>query len=246
MENIIDKLSKYAEVKLNYDTSHLSKNEVKILDILIDATRVVDEIYWIQNSHDGINLRDEYEDMIRIQANDSAFHESIYMDINYGPYDVLKANERFCSCGCGYGCGSKFKYKGAGFYPDGLTKEEFEDFVHNNPDKANELLRIDTMIRGDKDNLYAIPYKSFFSDAIARITRRLRAASDICDNQSFKDYLLTRANDLEGDSLKESDIKWLNLKDSPFDLVIGPIEIYDDQLMGIKASYQGIVLGKRF
>ena len=235
MKETIDNFKKYEEVKLEYGKSHLNENQIKILEFLIDAAKITDEIFWIQNSHDGIKIRREIEEKISIQPCNDAFYESIYIDINFGPYDVLDKNRRF------YGNGSDFKYEGAGFYPEGLTKEEFLSFINKNPDKTNDFMRMDTMIRGNKDSLEAIPYRYFFSDYIKRINRKLREASIFCNDLIFKDYLVSLANDLEGDNFNNSDNKWLNINDFPLDMTIGPIEIFEDKLLGIKGSYEGVV-----
>jgi hypothetical protein len=48
-ENYEALANQYAKVILTTDISHLSKNEVKMLDLLFAAGRIMDDIYWTQN-----------------------------------------------------------------------------------------------------------------------------------------------------------------------------------------------------
>ena len=53
-----------------------------------------------------------------------------------------------------------------------------------------------------------------------------------------------RADALLSDDFQPSDLAWMDMKTNPVDIVIGPIETYEDQLFGYKASYEGLVLIK--
>ena len=53
-----------------------------------------------------------------------------------------------------------------------------------------------------------------------------------------------RADALLSDDFQPSDLAWMDMKTNPVDIVIGPIETYEDQLFGYKAAYEGLVLVK--
>ncbi|HET8634164.1 MAG TPA: hypothetical protein VFL88_08450, partial [Gemmatimonadales bacterium] len=60
----------------------------------------------------------------------------------------------------------------------------------------------------------------------------------------FAEYLSMRADALLDDDFQPSDMAWMDMKHNAVDVVIGPIESYDDQLFGYKAAYEGLVLIK--
>ena len=72
----------------------------------------------------------------------------------------------------------------------------------------------------------------------------LKAAADITIKPSVAKYLLSKAEALKTDNYYESSLAWLDMDDSKMDLVIGPNEAADDQLLGIKRSYEAFVLLK--
>ena len=72
----------------------------------------------------------------------------------------------------------------------------------------------------------------------------LRQAAPLSKDAGFKNYLRMRADALLSDNFQPSDLAWMDMKTNPFDIVIGPIETYEDQLFGYKASYEGQVLIK--
>jgi len=53
-----------------------------------------------------------------------------------------------------------------------------------------------------------------------------------------------RAEALETDEYQASDFAWMDMKNNPIDVVIGPIETYEDALFGYKAGHEGYVLIK--
>ncbi|MGH7534419.1 MAG: dipeptidyl-peptidase 3 family protein, partial [Gemmatimonadales bacterium] len=57
-------------------------------------------------------------------------------------------------------------------------------------------------------------------------------------------YLELRARALETDDYRPSDLAWLDMKRNTLDIVIGPIETYEDHLYGFKAAAVGYVLVK--
>ena len=98
-----------------------------------------------------------------------------------------------------------------------------------------------TIIVRDKDGLKAVPYHQAYHDLVVRLAAELTKAAGLTDNPSFKDMLTARADALLRDNYMEADAAWINLVDNKFDLIIGPIEVYDDQLNNLKAAYEASV-----
>ena len=77
---------------------------------LIEASRIMDELFWLQAyGEPGPLLAGLEDENLRRLA-----------EINYGPWDRLAADQPFVES-----AGAKFP--GAQFYPDDMSKEEFEE-----------------------------------------------------------------------------------------------------------------------
>ena len=121
-----------------------------------------------------------------------------------------------------------------------MIKEELEQTVLQGKESLY------TMIRRNEDDgsLYTIPYHEYFNKELTRASFLLSQAATLAEDPSFKKYLELRATALLNDEYQESDMAWLDMKTNKIDIVIGPIETYEDQLFGYKAAYEGYVLLK--
>jgi hypothetical protein len=213
---------KYTTVPLIADVSGFDDADRRLLELLIEAVQAMDDAFWKQAYGDKGKFLGSISDPALRQ----------FALINYGPWDRLDSNAPFID-------GTGPKSAGANFYPADVTKEEIE----NAADDA--LTSLYTMVRRDDDGaLEAIPYSKFFEDEIAMAAHRLREAAAVAKDTSFKQYLLLRAEALETDVYQPSDMAWMDMQDNRFDVVIGPIETYEDQLLGAKAGFEGYVLIK--
>ena len=212
----------YAVVDIEVpDLSGISDNGKEVLNLYRFAADQVDSIYWEQYFGDRKALLDSIQDPV----------QRTYAEINYGPWD------RFT--GKSFVDGYSDALPGAGFYPADMTVEEFEAW--DNPDKKSPY----TLIRrGDDGSLKTVWYHDAYKERLEKIANYLKAAADITIKPSVKDYLLCKADALMTDNYYESGLAWLDMDDSKMDLVIGPNEAADDQLLGIKRSYEAFVLLK--
>ncbi len=219
----IDKLlSKYTEFTLTTDVSKFTDDEKAMLKHLINVAKVMDKMFWEQAYGKKDELLNKIDDPKLKQ----------YTIINYGPWDRLDGNKPFIK-----GIGPK--PLGANFYPKDMTKEEFEKA--DIPDKES----LYTMIRRDNEgNLRSISYHNFFKRDIHYAADLLNTASGFASDPDFKNYLRLRAKALKTDEYQLSDLAWLDMKNNKFDFVVGPIESYEDQLFGNKASFEAYVLVK--
>jgi hypothetical protein len=215
-------LGKYVNVKLTSDLSGLSENERKMLPILIEAADKMNDLFWYEAYGD--------KDKLLSSINDEDIKK--FATINYGPWDRLAGNKSFVD-----GIGDK--PKGANFYPVDMTKEEFE--AAEIKDKSS----IYNFIRRDEDGkLYSIPYNKQFENELAKVSILLIEASNLAEDEGLKKYLKLRAKALLDDNYQPSDLAWMDMKTNTLDIVIGPIETYEDHLFGNKAAHEGYVLIK--
>jgi len=219
------RVDQYAPVRLTADVSKLSDDDQQMVRLLIEAAQQMDPIFWEETY--GAQA-----DALALANGDAATRA--YVEINYGPWDRLRDNEPFID-----GVGPK--PRGANLYPHDMTVDEFEAASAGNADLAG----LYTLVRrGDAGALEAVPYHRAFAAQHAAAAAKLRAAADLSSDQEFARYLRLRAEALETDEYQASDFAWMDMKSNPVDIVIGPIETYEDALFGYKASHESFVLIK--
>ena len=222
------KLSQYTTVRLTADLSKLTQNERRMIPHLIDAARSMDAIFWRQ----AYGNRDSLIKSI----GDPAVRR--YAEINYGPWDRLAENAPFVE-----GVGPK--PLGAEFYPQDLTKGEFESAAKKSPAAGRALRSQYTVIQRDSaGGLMAVPYHEVYAEQVAPAAAKLREAARLADDPGLRRYLELRARALETDEYQASDLAWLDMKNNTIELVIGPIENYEDRLFGYKTANEAFVLVK--
>jgi hypothetical protein len=220
-----EKVQQYATVRLTTDLSVLSDADREVVRHLIQAVQPMDSSYW----HEAYGSRAE----ILARTGDDAWLRR-YVEINYGPWDRLAGNEPFVD-----GVGAK--PAGANFYPTDMTDEEFEGAAAAQP----ALRSLYTLVRRDADgDLTPVPYHTAFSRAHRTAAEHLEAAAAVAEDPGLQRYLALRAEALLTDDYQASDMAWLDMKDNAVDVVIGPIETYEDQRYGLKAAHEGFVLVK--
>lgn len=215
-------LNKYVTVRLTSDLSKLSDDQKEMIKKLIEAGKIMDDLFWYEAYGDKAGLLDG------IQDEDT----KTFVKINYGPWDRLDGNASFID-----NIGEK--PAGANFYPVSMTKEAFE--AADLPGKDG----LYTFIREDENGkLVTVPYNQMFRVEVDKAATLLREAAQLTKDADLKNYLKLRADALMNDDYLASDMAWMDMKNNQIDVVIGPIETYEDQLFGYKAAHECYVLIK--
>ncbi|WP_376689968.1 dipeptidyl-peptidase 3 family protein [Wenzhouxiangella sp. EGI_FJ10409] len=212
----------YSEFTLEADLDHLSDAQREMVAVLIDASRIMDDLFWHQAYGD--------RDALLASIDDEAARE--FARINYGPWDRLAGNRPFVA---GHGP----KPAGANFYPADMTDAEFESLEDARKDDLYSLIR-----RDDAGELTVEPYNTFYADSLDEAAGLLERAADLAENASFARYLRLRAEALRTNRYQPSDLAWMDVKGNKIDLIYGPIETYEDQRYGYKAAFESYVLIK--
>lgn len=226
-DDISRKLARYTTVRLTTETQ-LTDAERRMIPLLIEAAQAMDEVFWMQagGPRDSVLALAPDEDTRR------------YIEINYGPWDRLQGNEPFVE-----GVGPK--PEGARFYPADITKEEFDAAVAEGGARADSLRSLYTLVRRDSaGRLFAVPYHEAFAEQHNLAAQKLREAAAIAEEPQLKRYLELRAEALLTGDYRASDLAWMDMKENGLDVIIGPIENYEDQLYGQKAAHETFVLVK--
>lgn len=222
MAYVSERLPIYAKVKLTTDIKNLTENERKVLPLLIQAAQIMDDLFWAQAYPQRDSLLGTIDDS---KTKD-------FVRINYGPWDKLNGNKPFVK-----GIGPK--PEGSGFYPANMTKEELEK------SEIKDKKGLYSMVRRDSSGrLYSIPYHIYFKDGLKKASDLLKQAADISDEPQLKRYLRLRAEALITDNYNPSDYAWMDMKNNGLDIIIGPIENYEDALFNARASFESYVLVK--
>lgn len=232
------KLAAYKTVRLTTDLSKLDENEKAALVYMIKAAQYADSIFWMQVYGDPKTLLDRIQDPLLRR----------YAEINYGPWDRLDDNKPFIQ-----GIGPK--PKGANFYPKDMRPGEYDSMqnqlkkdpytvLHRGPIPQGNLPPPE-MPPGMVEPLEAFPYMMAYQYYMSKIMESLLHASEKIgptkDKELFN-YLRQRGDAIMNSNFNQSDIEWLKMKNSKLDIIIGPIENYEDELYGKKTAFESFVL----
>ena len=233
-QDIPARLAQLPKTVIDYDRSLLNENERQVVEKLIEASKLIDEIYWRQVSEDNPAVRDQ----LARRANGSPLERDAYEYFlaNKGRWDRLAQDEAFI----GPFGDAGHKPEGAAFYPADISKEEFEKYVAAHPDQKDALQGLFTVVRRQGDRLVAIPYSAHYRAQLEPAAARLREAAGITTNASLRDYLTKLADAFNKDNYRDSDIAWMDLN-GPIEVVIGPYEVYEDEMFNYKASFESFI-----
>src|SRR4051812_43040210 len=222
---------RFARVDLTADTSKLAAGDQRALAKLVEAARLVDTLFlrqmWSGNPKLYAELQKDTSPLGKARLH--------YFWLNKGPWSALDEHKAFLP-----GV-PPHKLPGADFYPEDMTKEEFEAWVKTLSKNDKELAEgFFSVIHRQNGKLAAIPFSKEYAADLQELAKLLHEAAALTSNASLKKFLDTRANAFLSNDYYESDLAWMDL-DAPLDVTIGPYETYNDEIFGYKASYEAYV-----
>jgi len=224
LDYVQGELAKLAPVELKCDLSPLSANDKKALAKLVEAGQVIDELFLIQVDSQNPDIK------YQLEADPKSKPVLDLFNIMFGPWNRLEEDKPFLNVG--------EKPPGAGFYPTDMTKEQFEDAIKSHPELEKSFTSEFTVIQKDSSgNLKAVPYHIVYKDLVEKISELIKEAAELTDDPSLKKYLELRAIAFLTDDYYDSDMAWMDLS-GDLEVVIGPYEVYEDELFNYKASYE--------
>jgi hypothetical protein len=228
--DLSERLDKWQTVHMLFHSQGLSPKEVKMVGKLVDACRYLEEIFWRQNDPEALTL---YQSLAN-STNPRDKKLRRYVWINASRFDLLDNNNPFV--------GTAAMPPGRGFYPQGLTRDQIEQFVKEHPDTKDEIYSSTTVVRWHGDALEGLPYHIAYRSFLEPAAKDLREAADLSPDSDFANFLRLRADALLTDDYLKSDLAWVDLKNPKFDIIFAPYETYVDDLLGVKGSYGAAVL----
>jgi hypothetical protein len=226
IEEVKTQVARFKPVEIDYDGSALSEGDRQALQKLVEAARIMDEIFFRQVYSNNVAIQQELN---RGENPDYAVLKE-YFDINFGPFDRLEEDKPFINLDVP-------KPGGANFYPVDMTKEEFEQWLEDHPEDKEAFIGYFTVIRREGDKLVAVPYSKNYQVFLDQASQLLKEAADLTDNPSLKTYLNSRAEAFLSNDYFQSDMDWMDLQDHTIEVVIGPYEVYEDELFGKVGEY---------
>jgi hypothetical protein len=224
--------ARFAPAPLRVDTSTLSAGDRKALVRLIDAARVVNRIFLQQIWSGNLAL------MEKLRANTSPLGKArfAYFWLNKGPWSDLDEHKAFLADV------PARKPPGANFYPENITREQFEAWAKTlSPAAKAEAEGFFTVIRAASNGKFrAVPYSEEYKADLAVCAQDLRDAAKATDNATLKRFLEARAAAFLSNDYYASDVAWMDL-DAPLDITIGPYETYNDEVFGYKAAFEAYI-----
>lgn len=215
-----------AEIAMTPDTAYLSDEEREVVNLLMQASGLMSEIYKRQRLTDYDRVRDE------IVASGDAAKLALF-DRYFGPWDAMDELAPFW--------GDTPMPEGAGFYPADLTREEFDAYLAAHPDQAEALTSPYSVVKREGDGFVAVPYSVEYRQWLEPATKLLEQAAERTSNASLKRFLTLRAAAFLSDDYFESELAWMDLQDTPIEIAIGPYEVYTDRLYGRKTAFESFV-----
>lgn len=216
------KVEEYAQVELKSDlVNNLNDKEKELVKIFFQVGEITDDLFWQQT----------FGDKSQLDTITDSYAKEFAM-IHYGAWDRLDNNKPFL---VGYG----EKPAVCNYYPHDITAEEFDAFEDANKNSWYTVIR-----RNEDGSLKSVWYHEAYAEEIGRICALLEKAVTLAEDPGLKNYLEKRIEAFKTDDYLESDLAWMDMKDSKIDFVTGPIESYDDKFQETKASYESFILLK--
>jgi len=224
--------ARFAPTELRADISKLAPRDRQALVKLIEASRILNDIFlqqlWSGNEALYAKLQRDTTPLGKARLH--------YFWINKAPWSDLDDYAAFIPAV------PPKKLPGANFYPEDMTRAEFESWVKTlSAPEREHAESFFTVIRRDANrHLTSVPYSQEYKTDLAKAARLLEEAAGLTANATLKKFLLARGAAFLSNDYYESDLAWMDL-DAPIDITIGPYETYNDEIFGYKAAFESYV-----
>lgn len=227
VSEIVELLAKFAPTEIGVEDAKIPEKHRGVIKKLVEAAVILDELFLLQVDSRNKTWRGKI-------AGDSGLETTLAVfDIMYGPWNRLDHNKPFW--------GNVEKPKGVNYYPQDITKEEVEQWIADHPGQKEVFTGYFTRIERDGDGLKAVPYAEAYKDYLEPAARLLDEAAGLAEDTRLKKYLKSRAAAFLSNEYRQSDMDWMDLGDGDIEVVIGPYEVYEDELFGYKAAFEAFI-----
>jgi hypothetical protein len=218
------RLARWKTVQMPLHPDGLSTRDRQMVDQLVEACRLLNDVYWRQSDIEGLKLLLNPSTTPQVKQ---------LLNINGNRWDLIDGKPFF---------GTGPQPPGHEFYPRGLTRAQIEDYVAKHPAEKAAIYSGTTVVKRRGDKLVAVPYHEEYKAFLTPMAQALRNAAGLSSDAAFANFLRLRADALLNDDYYKSDLAWVDLKDPKVDIVFAPYETYLDDVLGVKGSYGASVL----
>ncbi len=229
LEDLQAKIARYVPITVAFDVTRFDERGLQALDRLLRASRIMDELFWEQATAQGKDLR---QNLSQAKGEESRLLAR-YLAINYGPYDRLDGMAPFIQV--------PTRPAGATFYPENMSKDEFQAWITAHPEQKKSFQSWFTVIRRQEDKLLAVPYSEHYQAQLQQAAKLLKEAAELVDNESLATFLRSRADAFLSNQYTQSDMDWMDVQNSDLEVTIGPYEVYEDHLFNYKAAFESFI-----
>jgi hypothetical protein len=220
-----ERLARWKPVEMPFRSNGLSAQERQMVEKLVEACQLLNDVYWRQSDLEGLKL---------YQSTHDATIKSL-LGVMGGRWDLADENRPFT--------GGAPMPPGHELYPHDLTRaQQVEDYVRQHPGDKAAIYDPYTVVKREGDRLVGVKYHEAYRQWLQPMAKSLRDAAALSSDAAFANFLRLRADALLSDDYYKSDIAWLDLKDPKFDVIFAPYETYLDDLLGVKTSYGASIL----
>lgn len=229
-DDIVERAADLVPVVLDIDASHLSRQDVELLDRLVEAAAPVDDVFLLQADARNPHLRS----LLTALGHPDGDVALEYFDAQYGIYERHRAGRGFLdSVGA--------RRPGAGFYPDDLTVDEWKNYLESHPDREAELISLTTVVERRDGGLAGVPYSRAYAEQLEPCGEALLEAARATSHTAVAHHLQLLSQALRDDAYRPAEAAWAIL-DAPVELILGPHETSEDRLFGFKAAFEALVI----
>jgi hypothetical protein len=224
-QDVAARLAKWKDVDMPFHSAGLTDRERQMVDKLIEACRLLDDVYWRQSDLAGLAL---------YKSTHNRDLQTL-LTIMGGRWDLIDENRPFA--------GAPPMPPGHDLYPHDLTRAAAEQYVKQHPESKASIYDPYTVVKRQPSGaLAATPYTTEYKAQLVPMAQALRDAAALSPDPQFANFLRLRADALLSSDYYRSDLAWLELKNPKFDVIFAPYETYLDDLLGIKTSFGASVL----
>ncbi len=228
VETIHAEVAKFSPVRLGCDLSEINPGDREALKLMVKASQFADTLFLQQVWEGNPALLAG----LKASGGPEAADALDFFTIMFGPWTRIDNDKPFLT--------GRIKPLGASFYPEDMTKEEFNAWIKAHPEDRETFESNFTVIRRGNGGLKAVPYSEYYSAGLSAMAQLLRRAAGAAFDRSLAAYLEARASALLNDDYFDSDLKWMDLR-GDVEAVIGPYEVYEDRLFGFKAAFESYI-----
>ena len=228
--DLAQRVAKFKRVNISFSGADLTSNERKMVQKLVDASGLLDCVFWRQSDPEGLRL---YVSLEKSQNPEDILLRR-YLRINGDRWDLIDNQKPFV--------GTQPMPPGHALFPQDMTRAQFDTYVATHPAQKNALYNGQTVVVRKGNDLEAIPYHVAYKEFVVPMAQDLRDAASLSPDPAFAKFLTMRADALLTDDYFASDVQWLDLENPKFDVIFAPYETYLDDFLGVKTSYGASVM----